>query len=274
MVAACRALERGRAHGLVDDPYADALAGERGYAILRKLPAPEIMCFGVAIRSHFLDGEVRHAVETLEVATVVSLGAGLDTRPWRLELPESLRWIEVDFDDMLDYKHAALARLQARPRCRLERMSADLNDAGARDRIWSAVGAAPALMLTEGLLMYLPEATVQALATEAAAQCGVRHWLIDVVSPAYARRVGMAAYRGIADVRAEDHINGARLLEILGATGWARERHCSYLTDLLRVARGRLQDMFANRPADAPPPPPPLPETDPTGVSMFGRTGE
>ena len=34
----------------------------------------------------------------------MNLGAGLDARPYRMELPETLRWIEVDYPQVIDWK--------------------------------------------------------------------------------------------------------------------------------------------------------------------------
>jgi O-methyltransferase involved in polyketide biosynthesis len=65
------------------------------------------------------------------VDCVLSLGAELDARPWRPPLLNSLRWIEVDFPPILDYKHSILESVA--PRCRLERITADLNDKGANE---------------------------------------------------------------------------------------------------------------------------------------------
>jgi len=53
MVAACRAIETEDANGFVRDPFAARLAGERGMAMLRGLPHPEMMRFLVAVRSRF-----------------------------------------------------------------------------------------------------------------------------------------------------------------------------------------------------------------------------
>ena len=39
---------------------------------------------------------------------LVVLGAGYDTRPYRMPLPSSLRWVEVDLPDILDYKEEIL----------------------------------------------------------------------------------------------------------------------------------------------------------------------
>ena len=78
-------------------------------AIARGLVGLERMCFGIGIRSRFLDELLPDTIAKHGIATVLSVGAGLDTRPWRLELPATLRWIEVDFPDMLDYKDAIMA---------------------------------------------------------------------------------------------------------------------------------------------------------------------
>jgi O-methyltransferase involved in polyketide biosynthesis len=62
LTAACRAMETGRTEGLVRDPFAARLAGERGFSIARALPGLEIMCFGVGMRSRIMDDVVMEAV--------------------------------------------------------------------------------------------------------------------------------------------------------------------------------------------------------------------
>ena len=46
-------------------------------------------------------------------ASSSNLAAGLDTRPYRMDLPPSLRWIEVDLPDILDYKEDGARRREA-----------------------------------------------------------------------------------------------------------------------------------------------------------------
>jgi O-methyltransferase involved in polyketide biosynthesis len=41
---------------------------------------------------------------------VVLLGSGMDTRPWRLNLPTGVAWFEVDRHDVLAAKRAELTR--------------------------------------------------------------------------------------------------------------------------------------------------------------------
>src|SRR4029077_254225 len=126
MVAACRAYETELEDAFVRDPFAARLAGERGPAILRALPHANILRLGLAIRTRFVDELLLEALAAYPITTVLSIGCGLDTRPWRLDVPSILRWIEIDFADVLDYKEGIMSGEKAR--CRRERLSADLND--------------------------------------------------------------------------------------------------------------------------------------------------
>jgi methyltransferase (TIGR00027 family) len=266
MVAACRALETDSPDGFVRDPFAARLAGERGMAILRALPHPEMMQFGIGVRSRFMDELVLEALVPEEIATVLSLGCGLDTRPWRLELPPHLRWIEVDFADMLDYKNVLM--WAETPRCRREFISADVNDAAQRRTIYAALGAAPALMITEGFLMYLPAATVRALAVEAWDASGIAHWMSDITTTTFMKAISMNMPQSVRNVQAADSLNGEQILETIQGQGWRTAARRSYITDMA-FAMERVQRMFGDRPK--PDGPPPVTPDDPTGVHRFTR---
>jgi len=266
MVAACRALEFESPDGFVQDPFAARLAGERGMAMLRTLPQPEMMRFGIAVRSRFLDELLLEALDSRGISTVLSVGCGLDTRPWRLPLSPDLRWIEVDFADMLDYKDAAMSA--ETPRCRRERMTADLNDAAQRSAVYEAAGAEAALMITEGLLMYLPAATVEALAAEPWRQCGVAYWISDITTSAFEQAISMDSNRSVRHVQAADSLKGEQILEIARGHGWVTDARRSYITDTA-FAMPRIQRMMGDRPRPAGRPP--VPPDDPTGVHRFAR---
>jgi methyltransferase (TIGR00027 family) len=266
MVAAARALESESADGFVHDPFAARLAGERGMAILRALPHPEMMQFGIAVRSHFLDELLLEALASNTIATVLSVGCGLDTRPWRLELPPELRWVEVDFAEMLDYKDALMSA--ETPRCPRERITADVTDAAQRRSIYAAAGAAPALMITEGLLMYLPAATVEALAAEAWQECGIAHWMNDITTSAFAKAIGMDKLTSVRNVQASDFLQGEQILDVLRRHGWVTGARRSYVADM-GFAMERIRRVMGDRPQQAGPPP--VTPDDPTGVYRFVR---
>ncbi len=268
MVAACRAHENEQEDAYVRDPFAARLAGERGVAILDKLPWATMMRFGLAVRTLFIDQLLTEVLANHSIKTVLSVGCGLDTRPWRLDLPATLRWIEVDFPDMLDYKDRHMSG--EIPRCRRERLSVDLNDAAQRHTMYEAAGRESALMITEGLLLYLPAATVDALAAETWSQCGVAHWISDISTSAFSKALGGGAdtMQPLRHVQAPDCLKGEEILEVLTRHGWKTKELKSYIRDC-GFARPRVVKMMGGA---EPPPPPAFPAGDPTGVHYFVRS--
>jgi len=261
-------METARPDGLVHDPFAERLAGERGMAIAKGMPFIQFMCFGIGIRIRFLDDLIIRLVASHSVRTVLSIGCGLDSRPWRMELPADLRWIEVDFPDMLAYKDAAMGG--AVPHCHLERIAADLNVESQRKAVFAAAGDGPALMITEGLLMYLPGDSVEALAAAAQAAPGIQYWLLDVSSRELSERMA-AGLQEIEKVRSAQALYGQEILDVLGRSGWRALEHRSYTRDSMEVAEERIKQFrAATEQPGAPPPPPPLVD-DPSGVHLFGR---
>lgn len=249
------------------DPFAARLAGERGTAILDALPHANVLRIGIAIRTRFVDELLLDALAKHSIATVLSVGCGLDTRPWRLDLSPSLRWIEADFAGVLDYKDRLMSGESAR--CRRERLTVDLNNAAQRRVMYEAAGASPALMITEGLLLYLPAATVDALASEAFSYSGVAHWISDITTSAFSHVLGGGAdtMRPIRHVMASDALKGEQILEVLQRHGWTTSAMRSYLTDV-----GFVLERVRRSMGGATPPRRPYPPNDPTGVHRFARS--
>src|SRR4029077_9366551 len=153
-VAYYRAQETDRPDALFKDPYARALAGARGEAIAKAQTLGNKNAWSFMARTLLFDRFVTEAVRG-GADLVVNLAAGLDTRPYRMDLPKTLRWIEIDLPCILDYKEGILAG--ATPVCALERWRVDLADEDARGQAFAraAVGAERAVILTEGLIIYL-----------------------------------------------------------------------------------------------------------------------
>ncbi|MFN7995706.1 MAG: SAM-dependent methyltransferase [Bryobacteraceae bacterium] len=266
MVAACRAIETGLEDAFVRDPFAVRLAGDRGHAILQAMPHSAVLRFGLAVRTRFVDELLLEALAAYPIATVLSVGCGLDTRPWRLPLAPVLRWIEIDFPAILDYKERLMSG--ETPHCRRERLSLDLNDAAQRPLLYEAAGPASALMITEGLLLYLPAGTVEALAAETSNRCGVAYWISDIATTAFHAAVGGGtdAMQSVRHVQAPDCLPGEHILEAIRRHGWTTEAWRSYIKDI-GFARERVHRMLGG----ATPPPMPLPPEEPTGVHRFAR---
>jgi len=228
-----RADESARADALFDDPYAERLAGDRGAAIAARAPRQMLGGWQVVARTVAIDDLVRISLAE-GCDRVLCLAAGLDMRPYRLGLPASLTWIEADLPAVIEEKERILAG-EASP-CRLIREPVDLADPSARgaflDR--ALAGAGRALVMTEGLLTYLDEAIVEALARDLA-RPAVKWWAFDILSPATRSMVmkAMSADLANAPMRFAPP-NGVGYFE---ARGWKAVDIVSVFVEAARLGR-------------------------------------
>lgn len=127
--------------------------------------------------------------------TILNLGAGLDTRPYRLELPGEVRFVEVDQPKILAIKEKRLG--DAAPIHPVERRAVDLTDASARRALLDEVGTSSrsVVVLTEGVVPYLGLEHVGELADDLAGLAPARSWILDYYTRALLR---IRAQRGIA----------------------------------------------------------------------------
>jgi methyltransferase (TIGR00027 family) len=182
-VALYRAMESERPDALFRDPYARRLAGARGERIVDTMPKGRSWAWPMIVRTAVMDELILRAIDRDGVGTVLNLAAGLDTRPYRLPLPRSLRWIEADFPDVIAYKQEQLKG--ERPASALEQVGIDLTDVARRRALFGQIDAAArqVLVVSEGLLIYLTPEHVAALADDLHAGTSFRWWLLDLATP-------------------------------------------------------------------------------------------
>lgn len=182
-VAVYRAMETERPDAIFRDPYARRLAGDKGEAIVRVMKHGAHAAWAMIVRTAVMDELLLRHIRDDGVDCVLNLAAGLDTRPFRLVLPSTLHWVDVDFADVLDYKWELLKTERAS--CDYERAPVDLADAAARRTLFARIGREHqrVFVIAEGLLIYLAREDVTGLATDLHAQPPFRWWLIDIASP-------------------------------------------------------------------------------------------
>lgn len=161
LVAAIRAEESTRPDRLFDDPYAAALAGERGRVALATYRSVAMPVPIIEVRTRFFD-EGLERVAREGIRQIVILAAGMDARAHRLAWPGGTRVFELDQPDVLAHKGAVLDA--ATPACERVAVPVDLaTDWTVPLRAAGLDPAVPTAWLVEGLLQYLPAATVGAL---------------------------------------------------------------------------------------------------------------
>jgi methyltransferase (TIGR00027 family) len=177
-----RASESERPDAVFHDRLARRLAGERGEKIAATMPFFERHAWTWVTRTYLFDQFIAEQVAA-GCDMVINLAAGLDARPYRMALPPTLRWVEVDLPDLLAYKDEVLAG--EKPVCELERVRLDLGNVDARRELFDRLGqtARKALIVTEGLVIYFSPEEVGSLAQDLARPPSFERWTIDVASP-------------------------------------------------------------------------------------------
>lgn len=134
--------------------------------------------WGVAARTFAIDQLIGEAVGA-GADTVLNIGAGLDTRPYRLALPANLRWVELDFPHLIDSKSSLLDNYK--PVCRLERIGLDISNRALRTEILGRYGSSSnnSLILTEGVISYFSNEAVEILARDLFDIEVFRSWIQD-----------------------------------------------------------------------------------------------
>lgn len=182
-VAVYRADESDRPDAVFVDPFARQLAGERGQEIANAIEFGKKITWSFVARTYLIDQFIQqHVAEGFEM--IINLAAGLDTRPYRMPLPATLSWIEVDFPAMIAYKEKML--VDEMPVCELKRISLDLSKRDARVDLFKELNAQnkKTLVIAEGLIGYLSEEQAADLFIDLSAQPNFRRLVFDLISPA------------------------------------------------------------------------------------------
>lgn len=219
LAAACRAADAARG-GRLQDPYAARFAaaqpaGQPAYRTLLDAGGAEVVA-----RTLLVDALVRDCLTHGPAPVVVNLGAGFCTRPYRLDLSAAVQVVELDAAPVLAVKDDLLAGETAS--VPVVRTPVDVRDRGALAEALGVHcrGADRVVVVSEGLLPYLPPADVSALAhTLSGALPGTAHppsWLTDVVSQGSARAMAQLARTAGAEVV----LHGLATLAPLEEAGW------------------------------------------------------
>lgn len=208
LTAALRAAETKRADRLYADPYAARLVGNVGPELLAEVRAatfppgaprtlPSTPDYN-AIRTRFLDDLLTRAAREPAMNQIVLAPAGMDSRAYRLDWPERVRYFEVDRPAVLDHKAKRLAGVA--PRVDHRTVATDLTADGWEDDLVAAGydPAAPSTWLLEGLLYYIPEPDVHRILGRVAAVCAAGSGIAaDVVNAA---AITLPNMRGLLEV--------------------------------------------------------------------------
>jgi O-methyltransferase involved in polyketide biosynthesis len=149
-----RALDNQLPHPILADTMADEIVRELGCDCAKfRLSASPII--NIALRAKKLDEVAQRFITRHPDAVALDLGAGLDTRVFRIAPPPTVDWYDVDFPEVI------AARQQLLPeRANGHGIGADLTDPGWLNAIPSG---RPAVIVADGLLAFLTQGDMVSL---------------------------------------------------------------------------------------------------------------
>jgi methyltransferase (TIGR00027 family) len=245
-----RAQETRRPDALFRDPYVEKLGAQQGAEIARTLPEGQSHAWAWVARTYLFDQILQK--EIAEGADlVVNCAAGLDARPYRMQLPSTLQWIEADLPEILAYKKERLAG--DKPTCQLERIAVNLADREARGSFLTSLAnrGKRGVVLTEGLLIYLAPEEVAQFARDLAGVASLQRWLLDMHSPRLLKMMQRRTGKALRKVGAAFKFGPPEGPNFFVPNGWTPVQVESLLHTAARFGRPPLLLRFFAKLSDA-----------------------
>lgn len=149
-----RALDNRRPRPILGDATADRLVRELDYDFGQLHPDTNLV-LNVALRARKLDQVASSFIERHPDAVGLDLGAGLDTRVFRIDPPATVDWYDVDFPAVSDTRREVLDQ-----RAGAHVVAADVRDPGWLDQVPSG---RPAVIVADGMMAFLSRDELVAL---------------------------------------------------------------------------------------------------------------
>lgn len=246
-VAAVRARESKRKDHLFIDDLASTLAGPEGTAQLGSAELNPASNYHrdsfpyLEVRTRYFDDWLLGAVNGGKATQVVLLGAGMDTRAFRLDWPKGVKLWEIDTRELFAIKESRLRAARARPQCERLTVTADLGSSEWTASLRNAGlrNSDSTVWLAEGLFQYLSKETVdQILEGAASLSLSGSFFGADIISEEYIRRasnrpvMGRRAKRGVPWTFGTDNPD-----ELFLAHGWTVDEDVTALDAAVALGR-------------------------------------
>ncbi|MFZ4752619.1 MAG: class I SAM-dependent methyltransferase [Chitinophagaceae bacterium] len=182
-VAVYRADESDRVDSIFNDPFARMLSGNKGEQIVSAMVEGRKNSWSFVARTFLFDQYISNILAQ-GIDQVLNLASGLDVRPYRMNLPKTLKWVDIDLPEMVSYMNSKMQNHI--PNCEFKRIGFDLSkNREDRIKLFQEISSEgnKTLIISEGLVGYLSEEEVGMLAFDLSHIKGFDYWILDLMSP-------------------------------------------------------------------------------------------
>lgn len=133
-----------------NDQFAKRFMDEKALEIFEPFRSETMANISNVTRCRIIDDILRDEITKNVNTSVITIGAGFDTRPYRLQ---GGRWFELDEPQVIDYKNEKLPVSECKNS--LERISIDFSNESLSDKLKVINSEEPVIIVIEGVFMYL-----------------------------------------------------------------------------------------------------------------------
>lgn len=181
--AGTRMLDAGRPDSLLHDSYAERFMGEEGKAVFARFSHLAVPIGAHQVRCFLIDELVRQRLAANPGTLVALVGAGFDSRAFRLK---GGRWLELDDSGVIERKEEiAPSASCANP---LTRVAIDFEREGLAEKLAPFATDAPVLVICEGVTMYLEPSEIEAMAAALRLHFPRHKLIADIMTLPFANR--------------------------------------------------------------------------------------
>ncbi|MGZ3239210.1 MAG: class I SAM-dependent methyltransferase [Burkholderiaceae bacterium] len=184
-----------QSHPVCGDAYAKVFMDEYGMRIYDMFK-DEVHCnASMLVRHRIIDDVLRQQLLSNPDLCVITIGAGLDSRPYRLT---GGRWFELDEPAVVAYKNERLPA--AKCRNQLERISINFCVDLLEDKLAPIATEEPVIIIMEGVFIYLSEDEIKETILPFHRLFPRHHLVCDLVTRQIVERYGRSLHEKIEGI--------------------------------------------------------------------------
>jgi len=179
------------------DVYAKAFMSQEGLQILDTFKDETGPNTSNVARHRIIDDLVRHELSANANLKVIIIGAGFDTRAFRLN---GGTWVELDEPQVIAYKEERLPASDAKNE--LHRIPIDFSMDSLEEKLSPFASHAPAVVIIEGVLMYLERSVIDQLLQTLRRQFPHHKLICDLMTRVFFQKYGRTIHEKITGMGA------------------------------------------------------------------------
>jgi methyltransferase (TIGR00027 family) len=235
---------------LCHDHFAKRFMDGRGLQIFAPFRSETLPNISNTVRCHIIDEAVRSHLAEHPDSLIITVGAGFDTRPYRIKGGE---WVEVDEPQIIHYKNEKLPITECKNP--LTRIAIDFSSETIIQKLAPFKHDTPAIIVIEGVFMYLQEDAI-ADTLKQLQQLFPQHVLLcDLMTRPFFEKFAQSVHNKLVEAGAQFTTRPHKPADIFKQNGYMETAHTPMLKRASELGvlwdRAKIPAPITNLPLDS-----------------------